>query len=107
MLERLGEAYVKANDLQNARVIFERVTQINPNRSFAFQKLALIYTRLGETALSKRAALLSEHTASNEMQFKRIQDLSARHPESVDLHLALADRLLGSENVCACAGRIL
>jgi tetratricopeptide (TPR) repeat protein len=94
ILQHLAEAYDKANDLVSARATYERVTQINPNGSIAFHKLALIYTRLGETKLAKQAATLSEHTAFNESQFSRIQDLSSRHPDDTNLHLIIADRLL-------------
>ncbi len=94
MNERLGEAQEKAADLQGARRTFEHVTQINPNRSFAFHKLALIYTRLGERVLAKQASSLAERLASNEQQFKTIQELSAKHPEDIGLHLIIADRFL-------------
>lgn len=92
--ERLAEAYEKANDLPSARKSYEHVTQINPNRSFSFHKLALIYTRLSEPALAKKASDIAEHLAANEQQFKTIQELSAKHPDDVNLHLIIADRFL-------------
>src|SRR5579871_1702251 len=90
--ERLGKAYYQAGDLQSARTTFEKVTQLNPNRSFAFQQLAVIYTRLNQPQLASEAARIAKQATFNEQQLTQIQELSKKHPESVNLHLLLAER---------------
>jgi tetratricopeptide (TPR) repeat protein len=93
IVERLGEACEKANDITGARNAYEQAAKINPNRSFAFDRLAPLYTRLGEPKLAKQASLSGEQAAAKEQQLKRSQELSASHPKDVNLHLILANRM--------------
>jgi tetratricopeptide (TPR) repeat protein len=90
--EHLGSAYDELNNLPDARLAYERSTQLDPYRSSPFHKLALLYTRIGEPKLAKQAALLAEHVEFNEQQLIRVMHMSATHPEDVNLHLILADR---------------
>ena len=90
--EHLGSAYYQVGDLKQARVHFESVTRRDPNRAYAFQQLALIYTRLGQPQLAATAADIARATTFNQQQLTQIQELSKKHPESVNLHLLLAKR---------------
>ncbi len=92
LCERLGSAFEKVQDLENARKAYERATQLNPYHAFAFQKLALIYTRLGKPELAKQAADYGQKMAFNEQQLKTILELSSKHPDDVNLHLIIAER---------------
>src|SRR5207253_1155744 len=62
--ERLGRAYLQANDLAKARPAFETAIRLDPNRSFAYQQLAVLYVRLGDKT---RAAKIAQ--AAKEMEF--------------------------------------
>jgi tetratricopeptide (TPR) repeat protein len=90
--EHLGAAYYQVGELKQARSHFESVTRLDPNHSYAFQQLALIYTRLGQTQLAATAAGIARATTFNQQQLTQIQELSKKHPESVNLHLLLAKR---------------
>ena len=91
IMERLGGAYEKVKNDQGARNAYEKATQINPYRALAFQRLALVYTRMGQPALAKEAATNGRNMAFNEQQLKTIQALSSKHPDDVNLHLILAE----------------
>ncbi len=90
--EHLGSAYYQVGDMEAARTNFEMVTHLDPHRAFAFQKLALVYTRLGKPQLASEAARLAKGVTFNEQQLTQIQELCKKHPESVNLHLLLAKR---------------
>ena len=92
IMEKLGSAFEKLNDLPNARRAYERATQANPNRALAFQKLALVYTRLGEPKLAKLAADYAQQMTFNDQQLHTIIELSSQHPDDVNLHLLIAER---------------
>jgi tetratricopeptide (TPR) repeat protein len=91
--ERLGEANEKVNDVKGARLAYEQAIKLNPNRSIAYDRLALVYTKLGENGLAKRAAATAEQIAAREQQLKTSQELSASHPDNVQMHLDVAGRL--------------
>jgi tetratricopeptide (TPR) repeat protein len=92
IMERLGGALEKVKNDTSARAAYEKATQINPYRSLSFQRLALVYTRLGLTALAREAAANGKNMAFNEQQMKTIQELSSKHPDDANLHLILAER---------------
>lgn len=88
----LGSAYYRTGDMQAARSTLENVTRLAPQRSYAFQQLSLIYTRLGQPKLASVAARIARELTFNEQQLTQIQELAKKHPESVNLHLILAKR---------------
>jgi len=90
--EDLGSAYYRVGNMEAARATFEKVTLLDPQRPYAFQQLALIYTRLDQTKMAARAAEIAKDTAFNEQQLTQIEELAKKHPESVGLHLILAKR---------------
>lgn len=91
-LEHFAATCVRLNKLKEAQVLFEQVTRLKPYRPYAYQQLAAIYTRLGDRAKATEAAKLSAQMYHNENQLKQVQQLSYLHPDSVPLHLILADR---------------
>lgn len=92
IMEKLGAACLSAGRLDEARLLFEKSVQINPNRAFPYQQLALIYNRLGRREQATAVSRLATQMAFNDNQLKQVQSLSKLHPESVSLHLILADR---------------
>lgn len=90
--EHLGTAYYQTGDMKSARSTFENVTHLDPNRPYAFQQLALIYTRLGLPKLAAVAARIAREQTFNDQQLTQIQELAKKHPENVNLHLLLAKR---------------
>jgi len=99
--EHLGAAFEKAQDLPRARLLYERATQLNPYHAYAFQKLALVYTRLGEPKLARQASDCADKMAFNEQQLKTILELSSKHPSDVNLHLIIAERYRDMKQVVA------
>lgn len=91
-IEHFAAACVRVNKLKEAQLLFEQVTHLKPYRPYAYQQLAAIYTRLGDRAKATEAAKLSAEMYHNENQLKQVQQLSYLHPDSVPLHLILADR---------------
>ncbi len=91
-LERYGVACLRANRLEEARKLFEQSATLNPNRAYPYQQLALIYNRLGRPKRAKEASQIAQDLVRDAQQLKQFQNLSALHPESVGLHLILADR---------------
>ncbi len=91
-VERLGTAYVRSNDLPQARQAFETAAHLEPNRAFPFQQLSAIYTRLGDPKRATAAARTAEALDYNAQTFDTLQAVAKRHPENVPLQLALADR---------------
>jgi len=92
--ERLGSAYLRSNRIEEARKLFEQIALADPNRSYPFQQLATIYSRMGQRERSAAAATQATKMAANENQLHQIQLLSAQHPESANLHLILGDRYM-------------
>ncbi len=90
--EHLGSAFYQIGDMESARVNFEQVTRLDPHRAYAYQQLALVYTRLGKRQLASEAARLAREVTFNEQQLTQIQELCKKHPDSVNLHLLLAKR---------------
>ena len=88
----LGTACVRTGDIANAQAAFEAAVRLDPNHSFPYQQLAGIYTRQGDPARASEAARLSKAMIFNSQQLEQIQSLLMVHPDSVPLHLILADR---------------
>lgn len=99
--ERLGSAYLRANHLDQARRSFEAAIRIDPNRSYPYQQLAVIYGRLGDKARAGKIAEAARELEFNEQQLKHLESLVFTHPKDVGLHLQLADRyrVLGLHNM--------
>jgi cytochrome c-type biogenesis protein CcmH/NrfG len=93
-LERLGSAYLRINRVEDARKLFEKMALDDPNRSYPFQQLAVIYARMGQRERAAAAATMATRMVANENQLRQIQLLSSQHPENVNLYLALADRYM-------------
>jgi tetratricopeptide (TPR) repeat protein len=91
-LERLGAAYLRTNNLEGARDCFTRSAQVNPNRAFPYQQLALVFNRMGIPARAKIASEMATKMYQNENQLNQITGLSKLHPEDISLHFVLADR---------------
>ena len=92
--ERLGSAYLRVGRVEDARKIFEQMVLEDPNRSYPYQQLAAIYSRMGQRERSAAAATMATRMAANENQMHQIQLLSTQHPENPNLHLILADRYM-------------
>jgi tetratricopeptide (TPR) repeat protein len=90
--EQLGIALARANRLQEARAAFEEAVRQDPNRPFPLQQLALIYTRLGDTANAGLAARDARALTHNQQKLEYYQGQVQAHPGNVALHLVLADR---------------
>jgi tetratricopeptide (TPR) repeat protein len=88
----LGTAYVRTGNLAGAQAAFESAVRLDPSRSFPYQQLAGIYTRQGDPARASEAARLSKAMIFNSQQLEQVQSLLMVHPDSVPLHLILADR---------------
>ena len=92
--ERLGSAYVRLGRIPDAQRIFEKMALQDPNRSYPFQQLSVIYSRLGQRERAAAAATMATKMAANENQLQQIQLLSTQHPENPNLHLILGDRYM-------------
>lgn len=90
--ERFGVACLRLNKFDEARAAFEESVRLNPNRAFPYQQLAAIYARQGKAELATKFARQSTIMVFNDRQLKQIMGVSAEHPESVPVHLILADR---------------
>jgi len=88
----LGTADVRVNDMAGAQAAFEAAVRLDPVRSFPYQQLAGIYTRQGDPQRASQAARLSKAMIFNSQQLEQVQSLLMAHPDSVPLHLILADR---------------
>ncbi len=88
----LGTADVRVNDMTGAQAAFEAAVRLDPTRSFPYQQLAGIYTRQGDPRRASEAARLSKAVLFNNQQLEQVQSLLLVHPDSVPLHLILADR---------------
>jgi len=107
----LGRAYLEAGIYDNAASSFQRVIEINPNMSRAYQLLATALLRRNEkdqaigrlTEGLKIAHERGDMMARNDM-VKMLQELGAAVPE---LKKAEADRPVGEgEVLCSRCGRI-
>ncbi|HZO87087.1 MAG TPA: tetratricopeptide repeat protein [Chthonomonadaceae bacterium] len=92
--ERLGTAYLRTNNLDQARQAFEEAARLNPNRAFPFQQLAAIYTRMGDPKRATLAARNAERLNFNAQQLNLLEATVNAHPNNVPLRLSLADRFL-------------
>jgi len=88
----LGTADVRTNNMAGAQAAFEAAVRLDPARSFPYQQLAGIYTRQGDPQRASQAARLSKAMIFNSQQLEQVQSLLMTHPDSVPLHLILADR---------------
>jgi tetratricopeptide (TPR) repeat protein len=90
--ERLGTAYLRTNDLQNARQAFENAVRLDPDRTFPYQQLAAIYTRLGDPKRATLAAHIATRVEFNEQLFGSLQTAVEKYPRNPVPHLDLANR---------------
>lgn len=91
-LERLGTAYLRVNRMPEARKAFETAVVLDPNRTFPFQQLSAIYTRMGDPTRATTAAKLARQCLYNNDLLTKVQDALIADPKNVSLHLVLADR---------------
>lgn len=90
--EKLGSVYQRLGKTEAARAEFERAIQLDPNRSFPYQQLANVYTRLNQPQKADFYAKLANAAAANDRQLQNVEAVCKMHPTSVPLHLILADR---------------
>jgi len=88
----LGTAYLKTGNMAAAQTAFETALRLDPSRPFDLQQLAGIYTRQGDPMRASQAARQAKGMIFNSQQMQQIQSLLVVHPDSVPLHLVLADR---------------
>ena len=88
----LGTAYLKTGNMAAAQTAFETALRLDSSRPFDLQQLAGIYTRQGDPARASRAARQAKGMIFNSQQMQQIQSLLVVHPDSIPLHLILADR---------------
>ncbi len=92
MLQHLGDALILVNDLQGARTTFEKAVAADNTMPYSYQRLAMVYTRLGDRVQAKKASTFGTKMEANDMLLRRLQDLSQKHPEDIKLHTVLAKR---------------
>jgi tetratricopeptide (TPR) repeat protein len=90
--DRLGAQYLKAQDVQNARLAFEKSLVLDANRSYPYQQLAGIYTRLGDAKRASIAAKMATRMVANDETMRHLEALSQQYPGAVNLILIRADR---------------
>ncbi len=90
--EKLGIACLRLGKLDDARVQFEEALRLNPAGTVPHQQLSAIYTRQGKPEKATKFATASTQMFFNDNQLKQIHGLAKLHPQSVPLHLILADR---------------
>ena len=90
--QRLGTACLRVGKLPEAHAAFEAAIRIDPNDPFPFQQLAATDARLGDAAGARAAAQVSTGLTFDAQQLKQIETLAEVHPDSIPLHLILADR---------------
>lgn len=88
----LGTAYLKTGNMAAAQTAFEAALRLDSSRPFDLQQLAGIYTRQGDPARASQAARQAKGMIFNSQQMQQIQSLLVVHPDSIPLHLVLADR---------------
>lgn len=88
----LGTALLRSGNLPAAQAAFETAARLNPTRTFNYQQLAAIYTRQGNTQNASLMAKAAKDMFFNNDQLKQVESLTIAHPDSVPLHLILADR---------------
>ncbi len=91
-LDRLGIEYLKAKDIERARVSFEKSLLLNANRSYPYQQLAGIYTRMGDTKRAQIAAKMATRMVANDETMRHLEALSAQYPGATNLLLERANR---------------
>jgi Flp pilus assembly protein TadD len=91
-LDRLGSAYLKAQDINNARISFEKSLLLNANRSYPYQQLAGIYTRMGDAKRASIAAKMATRMVANDETMRHLEALSAQYPGATNLLLVRAKR---------------
>ncbi len=90
--DRLGSACLKALNFEEARVAFEKSLLLNQNRSYPYQQLAGIYTRMGDPKRASVAAKMATRMTANDETMRHLESLSAQYPGAVNLILVRADR---------------
>lgn len=90
--DRLGAAYLKAQDVDHARQAFEQSLILNQDRSYPYQQLAGIYTRMGDPKRASAAAKMATRMTANDETMRHLESLSAQYPGAVNLLLIRADR---------------
>ena len=90
--QNFGAACMRLGKFKEAQREFETVVRLDPNRSYAFQQLARLYTRQGDKAKGARFAAIATGLASNDQQQQYLESLASMDESNVPLHLILADR---------------
>lgn len=90
--QNFGAACMRLGKFQQAQREFETVVRLDPNRAYAFQQLARLYTRQGDKAKGARFARIASGLASNDQQQQYLESLASVDESNVPLHLILADR---------------
>jgi Flp pilus assembly protein TadD len=88
----LGAEYLKATEIDKARQCFEKSLLLNANRSYPYQQLAGIYTRMGDTKRASIAAKMATRMTANDETMRHLEALSDQYPGAVNLILIRADR---------------
>jgi len=90
--DRLGSEYLKALDIEGARKAFEKSLLLDANRSYPYQQLAGIYTRLGDAKRASIAAKMATRMVANDETMRHLEALSAQYPGAANLLMIRADR---------------
>jgi len=88
----LGAEYLKALNIDQARICFEKSLLLNANRSYPYQQLAGIYTRMGDPKRASIAAKMATRMTANDETMRHLEALSDQYPGAVNLILIRADR---------------
>lgn len=88
----LGTASLRTGNLPAAQAAFETAARLKPERVANYEQLAAIYTRQGDPKRASEAAQSAKAMLFNNQQLQQIQSLLVVHPDSVPLHLIMADR---------------
>ncbi len=92
LLDQIGLLQQRLGRMDEAQAAFERSIEINAEHSIPYQQLASIWSRRGDRKKAAYYAHLATGIASNEQQLKDIESLSRLKPNSVAIHLVLAER---------------
>jgi tetratricopeptide (TPR) repeat protein len=90
--DRLALSYLKVQDYVNAQQAFEKSLLLDPNRSYPYQQLAALYSRMGESRRATIAAQMAARMEANVETLHHIESLSAQYPGDINLLLIRADR---------------
>ena len=91
-MEGLAAAYLRAGRLPEAQAEFQQMIRQNPSRTFPYQQLAIIETRLGHAEEAAQDARMATRMNAESQSLLRLQSQSSLHPEDAAMHLQLATR---------------